>query len=194
MKLYRLLFLVSLFCMFSIANAQSGGLGIGTIAPNFSAKDQNGKTIELKQLIKQGPVVLVFYRGEWCPYCNKQLSELNDSIPSITKKGAKVIAISPENMVNVEKTVKKTKATYSIITDDKTKIMTDYKVGFTLNQEMTTKYKGYGIDLTERNGTNGNNLPVPTVYIVDRSGKITFKHIDEDITKRASVKEIINHL
>lgn len=194
MKKTAFFFLPLLVCHLLVAQMSPAGLNVGTIAPNFNAKDQNGKTIVLTDLIKQGPVVLVFYRGEWCPYCNKQLAELNDSIPFITAKGAQVIAISPENAMNVEKTMQKTKATYSIISDDKTKIMSAYKVAFALNQEMTTKYKGYGIDLTERNGTNGNNLPVPSVYIVDRSGKITYKHIDEDITKRTSVKDILNHL
>ena len=179
---------------FTIAQMSPQGLSIGMSAPNFSAKDQNGKTIVLKEVLKQGPAVLIFYRGEWCPYCNKQLSELNDSIRFIIAKGAKVIAISPENGMNIEKTVKKTKATYSIISDNEIKIMSDYKVNFTPDPETTAKYKTYGIDLSERNGTNGNNLPVPTVYIVDRTGKITYKHLDENIKKRTSVREILDHL
>lgn len=179
---------------FTIAQMAPQGLPVGASAPNFSAKDQNGKAIVLKDVLKQGPAVLIFYRGEWCPYCNKQLSELNDSIGFILAKGAKVIAISPENSMNVEKTIKKTKATYPIISDNDTKIMTDYKVNFTPDMETTTKYKDYGIDLNERNGAHKNTLPVPTVYIVDRSGKITFKHLDENIMKRASVKEILEHL
>jgi peroxiredoxin len=170
------------------------GLDVGAEAPNFNAKDQYGKTVALNDLVKKGPVVLIFYRGEWCPYCNKQLSELNDSIPMITAKGARVIAITPENAMNVEKTVKKTKASYSIVSDNNIKIMADYKVNYILDPETASKYKNYGIDLNEKNGTNGTNLPVPTVYIVDRSGKIKYKHLDEDFTKRTSVMEIIDHL
>jgi peroxiredoxin len=179
---------------FTIAQMDPQGLPIGAAAPNFSAKDQNGKAVVLKDVLKQGPAVLIFYRGEWCPYCNKQLSELNDSIRFIVAKGAKVIAISPENNMYVEKTVKKTKATYSIISDNDTKIMADYKVNFTPDPEITAKYKSHDIDLSERNEANKNTLPVPAVYIVDRSGKITYKHIDANIMKRASVKEILNHL
>lgn len=183
-----------LVCNLLSAQMSPQGLAVGTSAPDFSAKDQYGKTIVLKDILKKGPVVLIFYRGEWCPYCNKQLSELNDSIPMITAKGAKVIAVSPENAMNVEKTVKKTKAGYSIVSDNNTRIMSDYRVNFIPDVETTAKYKSYGIDLTERNGTNGNNLPVPTVYIVDRTGKITYKHMDENFMKRASVREILNHL
>jgi peroxiredoxin len=192
-KLILLLIFSVLFFSFSLQNTPPG-LKIGDIAPDFSAKDQNGKFIVLKELTKQGPVVLVFYRGEWCPYCNKQLLELSDSIPFITAKGARVIAISPENLMNVEKTVAKTKATYSIISDEKTKIMTDYKVAFSPDEMTIAKYKNYGIDLAERNGTNGNNLPVPSVYIINTAGKITFRHLDENITRRVSIKEILSHL
>lgn len=170
------------------------GLKVGDQAPAFTGRDQNGKTLELKELVNQGPVVLVFYRGEWCPYCNKQLSALTDSIPFLTARGARVIAVSPENAANVSKTVKKTQAAYSIISDENTQIMTAYKVAFTLDEATTAKYKGYGIDLSERNGTNGNNLPVPSVYIIDRNGKIIYRHVDADYTKRASVKDILNHL
>jgi len=194
MKKFNPLLLIPLFCLSFIFQTRPTGLNVGDKAPDFISKDQNGKTLVLKELIKQGPVVLVFYRGEWCPYCNKQLSQLNDSIPFITAKGAKVIAVSPENTMNVAKTIEKTKATYSLISDEKTKIMSDYKVAFTLDEKTTAKYKGYGIDLVERNGTNGNNLPAPSVYIIDVMGKITFAHVDEDYTKRASVKEILDHL
>lgn len=194
MKKTGLLLLVSaLYFSFKLQTTPMG-LKVGDQAPAFTGSDQNGKTLELKELIKQGSVVLVFYRGEWCPYCNKQLSALTDSIPFITAKGARVIAVSPENAGNVSKTVAKTQAAYSILSDKNTKIMTDYKVVFTLDETTTAKYKSYGIDLSERNGTNGNNLPVPSVYIIDRKGKIIYSHVDADYTKRASVKDILSHL
>jgi peroxiredoxin len=193
MKKFKLLLIIPLFCFSFVLQNPPSGLNVGDTAPNFSGKDQDGKMIVLNEIIKKGPVVLVFYRGEWCPYCNKQLSELSDSISFITAKGATVIAITPENAMNIEKTIRKTKASYSIISDDKTKIMSDYKVAFTPDEKMVEKYKGYGIDFMERNGTNGN-LPVPSVYIVDRRGKITYRHVDENITKRTSVKEILDHL
>jgi len=99
------------------------GLNVNEIAPNFSSTDQNGKTIVLKELLKKGSVVMVFYRGEWCPCCNKQLMQLQDSLASITKKGASLIAVSPEKKENVAKTIQKTKATYSVLSDDSLKIM-----------------------------------------------------------------------
>ena len=94
------------------------GLFISSKAPDFRAKDQHGTEIHLKDLLKQGKVVLVFYRGQWCPYCNRELSRLQDSLYLIKDKGATLIAVGPEQPENVTKTVEKTKAEYSILYDE----------------------------------------------------------------------------
>ena len=174
-------------------NAPSG-LNINDVAPNFSAVDQTGKKIILKDQLKKGSVVIVFYRGEWCPYCNKQLMELQDSMTLIANKGASIIAVSPEKQENIAKTIQKTKATYSVLADDSLKIMSSYKVAFGLDAKTTEKYKGYGINLMEINGTNGNNLPVPAVYIINKEGKITYRYFDVNYRNRVSVAEILKHL
>jgi peroxiredoxin len=170
------------------------GLNKGEMAPDFTANDQMGKAINLKAQLKTGAVVLVFYRGQWCGYCNKQLSDLQDSLSLITAKGAQLIAITPEKNENVAKTIEKTKAVYSIVSDDHLKIMNAYKVTFGLDEATTKKYKGYGIDLVDANGANGNSLPVPAVYIIGKDGKIIYRYFDENYTKRMSVKEILTML
>src|SRR4029077_2245810 len=93
------------------------GLFLASKAPDFKAADQFGKEIRLKDVLKKGKVVLVFYRGEWCPYCNRELAHLQDSLQMITDKGATVIAVTPEKPENIQKTVEKTKAGYSILCD-----------------------------------------------------------------------------
>jgi peroxiredoxin len=170
------------------------GLNVGDIAPDFSGKNQSGKEINLKKLLKSNTVVLIFYRGEWCPFCNKQLKELEDSMTFITAKGAAIIAVSPEKTENVAKTIEKTKAKYDILSDQSLKIMNAYKVAFEVDEKSMGMYKKYGIDFNEKNGANGNHLPVPTVYIINKSGKITYKHFDENFKVRPSVKEILNNL
>jgi peroxiredoxin len=179
---------------YSFKEGMPTGLNINDIAPDFTSKDQSGKVIHLKSQLKQGLVVLIFYRGEWCPYCNRELQHLEDSLALITAKGATVIAVTPENMENVSKTIKKTKAAFSILTDDNLKIMTAYKVAYTLDAATTKKYKGHGLDLTERNGNNGNNLPIPAVYIINKEGRVIYRYFDEDYKHRASVAEILSHL
>ncbi len=170
------------------------GLQVDDKAPMFTSKDQNGNSVNLQQLLEKGPVVLVFYRGQWCPYCNRQLAQLQDSVSFITAKGATLVAVSPEKPENIQKTITKTKATYSVLFDDGLKIMDSYKVTYEVDNAMNEKYKSHGIDFKEANGSNGAHLPVPTVYVVNKKDVIQYVHFDPNYTKRTSVKEILAHL
>ncbi len=170
------------------------GLKVGDIAPMFTAMDNNGKSFSLEAALKKGDVVLMFYRGQWCPYCNKQMSQMNDSLSAITGKGATVVAISPEIQENVVKTVEKTKASFPIISDVKMKIMRDYQVNFAVPQTTIDRYKTFGIDFNVANGENGANLPVPATYIIGKNGKIKYVFFNPDYRKRASVREIASYL
>jgi peroxiredoxin len=182
-------------CVFlSSAQSYPAGLKVNNKAPDFSAKDQNGKMIFLKDELKRGKVVLIFYRGQWCPYCNKELKNMEDSLSLITSKGATVVAVTPELPENISKTIDKTKATYSILSDDNLKIMKAYNVAYSVDSITMKMYKGYGIDFMQANGSNGANLPVPAVYIIDTSGNITYRYFDVDYRKRMSIQEILAHL
>ncbi|MEO6637182.1 MAG: peroxiredoxin-like family protein [Ginsengibacter sp.] len=192
-KIIIILFAIA-FTSFSYAQTKPTGLQVNDKAPEFTAKDQNGKIISLKDKLTNGPVVLIFYRGQWCPYCNKELTNLEDSLSLLTAKGAELIAITPEQPANVEETITKTKASYSIITDDNLKIMKDYDVAFAVDPETIEKYKSYGIDFSIANGNNGANLPIPAVYIIDKKGNIIYRYFNADYTKRPGVMEIVEHL
>lgn len=93
-----------------LAQSEANGLNVNSKAPMFKAADQDGNMFDLSQQLKKGKVVLVFYRGQWCPYCNKQLKHLEDSLSMITGKGATLVAITPELPENIQKTIEKTKA------------------------------------------------------------------------------------
>ncbi len=188
--------LAALFFAFtsSIFAQEAMPLKVGTVAPSFEAVDQNGKTISLKSLTQKGSVVVIFYRGQWCPYCNKQLSALEDSLSLIIAKNATVIAVTPETAENVDKTIAKTKLSYSVLNDKGLKIMKAYKVAFDVDAETIKKYQGYGIEFEKANGENGAVLPVPAVYIIDKKGKITYAYFDTDYKKRAFVQDIVNNL
>lgn len=192
MKFYSttILFFLSATLVFS----QPKGLTVSTKAPKFSGFDQNKKEIALDKLLKKGKVILVFYRGEWCPFCNKELKALEDSISLITAKKATVVAITPEISENISKTIGKTKASYPILHDEGLKIMKAYDVAFEVDEKSIKLYQGYGIDFNKSNGNNGANLPVPAVYIIDKSGKITYSYFDADYKKRPSVKELLANL
>ncbi len=179
-----------------ISNAQTDpvGLRVNDKAPDFTAKDQNGKTISLNDELKNGKVVLIFYRGQWCPYCNKELKSIEDSLSLITSRGAVLLAVTPELPENISKTINKTGASYSIISDDDLKIMKAYKVAYAVDTALNEKYRTYGLDLVKANGSNGANLPVPAVYIIDRDRNIIYRYFDVDYRKRARVTDIVDHL
>lgn len=180
---------------FLFAQTVPKGLNLNDKAPEFSAPDQNGKMVSLKNELKKGPVVLVFYRGQWCPYCNRQLKQLEDSLPQIKAKGATVVTVSPEKQENIAKTITKTKASYAILHDEGLQIMKNYDVAYKVDDNTIEKYKKYGIDFTVVNGeANGANLPVPAVYVINKEGKIVYKYFDANYAKRSSVKDILEHL
>lgn len=191
----RVILSIALFiAVISTANAQKG-LSAGAIAPTFSGVDQNGKKISLQTLLKEHQsVVLFFYRGQWCPYCNKHIKELQDSLQLLTAKGAYVIGVTPETSENISRTIKKTKTGFSIIQDKDDEIMKAYGVNFMMDKATFSKYKGYGIDLEANNGNTRHTLPVPATYIIDRSGKIRFVHFDPDYKKRASIGMLLTKL
>jgi peroxiredoxin len=191
-----ILFAVCLIMTACTATAQEApeGLFISSKAPDFKGKDQNGKEVRLKDLLKEGKVVLVFYRGQWCPYCNRELSRLQDSLQMIKAKGATLIAVSPEKPENISKTVEKTKAEYSILYDEGLKIMKAYEVEFEVPENTITRYRNSGIDLEKNNGDNGKYLPVPAIYIIDQESTVTYRFFEPDYRKRPSVLEILSNL
>lgn len=170
-------------------------LKIGDTAPLFNLKDNNGKQVDLKQVLKENKsVVLFFYRGQWCPYCNKQIKDMQDSLQLLTTRGAYVIGVSPETDANVSKTVSKTKATFSIISDRNYSIMKAYKVDYVMEKGLADRYKSRGLDVALANGQNDNVLPVAATYIIDKSGKIKYAFFDSDYKKRPSVKTLAANL
>jgi peroxiredoxin len=192
MKKFILLAFGIAFCL--QLSAQSG-LKKDSQAPSFIGIDNSGKTIDLKSLLKSHKaVVLFFYRGQWCPYCNKQIKELQDSLQLLTAKGAYVIGVTPETGQNIQKTIGKTHASFSIIQDAGYKIMKAYDVNYRVDDALNARLKSYGVDLEKNNGNTDNVLPVPATYVIAPSGRIIYVHFNKDYTKRASVGAILNSI
>lgn len=191
----RIILFTALITVLSLQVRAQKGLKEGAKAPMFSGVDQNGKTVSLKNALKtHRSVVLFFYRGQWCPYCNQHIKQLQDSLSLLTEKDAFVIGITPETKENIDKTIKKTSAGFSILQDKNDEIMKAYGVNFIMDDATFTKYKGYGINLEANNGNDRHTLPVPATYIIDRSGKIKYVHFDPNYQKRASVKLLLSKL
>lgn len=192
----RLFFTLTAFLFVFTLSAQEKpeGLFINSKAPDFKAVDQNGNSIRLKDMVKNGNVVLFFYRGNWCPYCSRQLKQLQDSLELFVEKGVQVVAITPEKPEGISKTIEKSNATFPIIHDEEGKIMKAYDVRFALDEKSVSRYKMSGIDLAATNGKNGTNLPVPAVYIINKENTIIYRYFNEDYKKRVSVKELLSNL
>jgi peroxiredoxin len=180
----------------AVAQEKPQGLALMSKAPDFNAKDQNGKNITLKALRRNGPVVILFYRGNWCPYCNKQLNELQDSLQYITAKDAQVVAITPEASDGINKTIEKTGAAFSVLNDKDVVISKAYNVSYEVDTATMNMYKkNWDVDFRQINQQKDKAyLPVPAVYIVNSKGIITYRFFETDVTKRPSVKELLENL
>ncbi|RYY62395.1 MAG: AhpC/TSA family protein [Chitinophagaceae bacterium] len=189
---------LTLFTALSLAvSAQDKpeGLFINSKAPEFNLKDQNGKSVSLKDLRKKGPVVIVFYRGNWCPYCNKELKGLQDSLQLLTEKSAQVVAITPEAPEGVQETVKKTGASFPILYDADAKLAKAYAVAYQVDARTISRMKAGDIDLLKTNNQKETAwLPVPAVYIVNRDGTITYRYFNENFRQRPSVAELLKQV
>ncbi|MBL0126431.1 MAG: AhpC/TSA family protein [Flavobacteriales bacterium] len=169
-------------------------LKVGDAAPAFMATDIHGATVDLSALTQKHEVVVVFYRGAWCPYCNKHMSHLQDSLSLITAKNAVVLAISPEVPESAEDIVKKSGATFSVIHDPAYTIMCAYGTAFEMPKAQRSKLKLMGLNVDKANGNEEGVLPVPATFIIGRDGRIKALHFDENYKERMSVKAILSAL
>ena len=169
-------------------------LEVGDQAPNFKLRNAAGDWVELDSTLQRGPVVLTFYRGVWCPYCNNELKSLEGVLPQIHELGATVLALSPETREHVQDNLKKNKLSFELLSDDDNRIARLYGLAFTLDERTVDRYEGYGIDVATHNGTGKHELPIPATYVIDTDRTIRFAFTDENYKKRAKPKDILKAL
>ncbi|MFZ2285305.1 MAG: peroxiredoxin-like family protein [Lutibacter sp.] len=171
------------------------GLAIGSDAPQIVFTTVENEKVKLEDLYKNQPLVIIFYRGFWCPVCNKHLSDFATRAKEIEAKGAKLIAISSESYENIVQTRDKTNAEFTIISDVDGSIMK----AFDVNYKVTSAYQAIiaeklNTSISETNATKEAVLPVPATYIIDTYGKIVYKQFDPNYKVRASIEDILNNL
>lgn len=171
------------------------GLSVGVLAEDFTAMDHEGNEFNLYTALADGPLVVLFYRGNWCPVCNRHLSELQENLELIYQKGASVIAISPEKPELMIKTIKKTKASFTLLYDENYKISEAFDVAYLPERPAAKKFIPLsGTGLAKAQLDDSERLPIPATFIIDSSGKIIWRHFDPDYKNRASAKEIADAL
>lgn len=166
----------------------------GDKTPNFTLANATGKLINIQDLLKSSLVVISFYRGGWCPYCNLELRALQQQLSEIQKAGATLVAITPETPDNSLSTIEKNELTFEVLSDVGNKIAHEFGLTFTVAKTLRPIYHSFGINLPESNGDESYQLPIPATYIVDRDGIIVYSFVDSDYTKRLEPQEIIDIL
>lgn len=195
MKTLTLFFIGTLMSMNTFSQINDDHLNIGEKAPLIEGVDQFGKQINSQEILKEQKILLVFYRGYWCPYCKKHLVSLQKNLESLTQKGLFVVVVTPEKVEKTKITGQDLNATFSIIHDVDNKIMNDYKVAFEVNKQNVTSYFGFTQKkIAEYNANNNNTLPVPATYLIGLDGKINYVHYNPDHHERSDFKEIIELL
>jgi len=189
-----LLSILVIISLNTFSQKAESSLQIGQNAPSFEALDQNGSLFSSSDILKEKQLIVVFYRGQWCPYCNRHLSELQDHLLDFKKAGAQIVAISPERNENISKTVAKTKAEFPVLWDKDNSIMEAFGVDFILAKNLQKKYKEYGVDLVRDNGNTSQTLPVPATFVIGKNGKIKYLQYDTNYKNRSSAKDILEQL
>ncbi|WP_363289067.1 peroxiredoxin-like family protein [Lutibacter sp.] len=168
-------------------------LNVGDKAPNFTLNNALNKPVSLYDELKNGPVVLTWYRGGWCPYCNITLHNLQDRLPDFQKEGATLMALTPEVPDKSLSTSEKHELEFTVLSDVNNVVGKEYGVVFELLSGVATIYeKGFG--LSEFNGNSDNELPLAATYIIDKSGIIKYAFLDADYRKRAEPDELLKVL
>ena len=174
---------------------EAKGLQVGETIKDFSAVDLHDSTFTLSEALKKGPVVVIFYRGQWCPVCNKHLSHLQDSLQLIYEKGATVIAVSPEQSEFLKRTAEKTHASFSLLYDEGYKISDLFDVTFKPDTMTTIMYNTLlGANLKKANTDDSQRLPIPATFIIGTDGKIVWRHFDPNYKNRSTTKQIIENI
>lgn len=165
----------------------------GEKAKDFTLKNATGEEINLYDFLKQGPVILTWYRGGWCPYCNLTLRHLQESIPEFESLGANLIALTPELPDSTLTTKEKNDLKFQVLSDIDNKVGKEYGIVFKLGKKQGEKYNKFA-GLDKYNGNSKRELPAPATYIIRQDGTIEYVFVDLDYTKRAEPSEIIEVL
>lgn len=166
----------------------------GDIAPDFALPDVNGKTVSLTHWLKRGPIVVSFYRGGWCPYCNLELRGLQAVLPQITRLGATLVAISPQSPDGSLTTAEKNELAFPVLSDDGSAVAKAFGIAFDLAEELRPIYTRLNHPLPAMNGNDSWLLPIPATYIIDQNGVIALAYVDVDYRKRLEPTAVVDAL
>jgi peroxiredoxin len=175
-----------------IASGQAAhALKAGDRAPSFSLPDSDGAIVDSAKLLKRGALVVTFYRGAWCPYCNLDLEAIEATAAEIRARGASLVAISPQMLANSRKTKQQIGLSFPILSDQDGRMAAAFGIRFRLPDDLIEVYRGFGVDLPIINGEPSWTLPMPARYVITRDGSVAYAEVNPDYTRRPDPSELL---
>jgi len=163
---------------------------VGDLAPDFELKNTLGESVTLADYLKKGSVILTWYRGGWCPYCNLTLQRLQLELPNFKARGANLIALTPELPDRSLSTSEKQALAFEVLSDIDNQVAKNYGIVFELIPEVATSYQ-QAFDMHSYNGNSSNELPLTASYVINQEGKIIYAFLDADYRNRAEPSTIL---
>jgi len=163
----------------------------GDVAPEFTLFDSDGKPVSSRRLLAKGPLVLSFYRGVWCPYCNLELQALQEAFAGIAASGASLVAISPQTAPNSRKSQRDNKLGFPILSDVKSRLADAFGIRFVLPDYLIELYKSFKNDLPAFNDDPSWALPMPARFVIGTDGIIAYAEVNPDYTRRPDPSELL---
>lgn len=174
-----------------VASGQADrALKLGGRAPSFALSDADGNLVSSEQLLANGPLVIIFYRGGWCPYCKMDLKAIEEVAADLRARGATVVAISPQTAANSRKSQRDLRLSFDILSDEGGEIADAFGLRFRLPEDLIPVYKSLGVDLPSINGEPSWTLPMPARYVVASDGVIAYAEVNPDYTRRPDPSEL----
>lgn len=166
-------------------------LMIGESIPDVSLNSVEGKVFDLRSAAREQPLVLIFYRGGWCPYCNAHLGQLQQIDPQLSELGYRIIAISPDRPEKLQTSLEKEGLSYTLLSDSSMAAAKAFGIAFEADAPMLEMLASYNIDIEEASGEKHHLLPVPSVFIVGSDGIIDFSYANPDYKKRLAPEVLL---
>ena len=175
-----------------IASGQADrALKAGWRAAKFALPDAHGVVVRSADLLAKGPLVLTFYRGVWCPYCNMDLQAIEAAAAEIRALGASLVAISPQTAPNRRKSERENALSFPILSDHGNSVANEFGLRYRLPDDLIAVYKGFGNDLAVGNGEESWTLPMPARYVIGTDGVIAYAEVNPDYTRRPDPSELL---
>lgn len=187
----RLLSILLLGAALAHAETNATPLKVGDSIPDVKLRTEDAKEVSLRKLVSEKPTVLIFYRGGWCPFCNRHLQSLAGIEDDLNKAGVQLLAISMDQPAKLKATPDREKLHYRLLSDSDATAATAFGIAFKVDDKTVEKYKGYGINLDAASGSDHHILPHPAVFVADTSGKIRFAHFNPDYKVRLEPAKIL---